>query len=73
MFHKFFRASSNIIFEYHAHRDGNFALPRHLSQRSEPDYTSDDTHVEAAAAQQACHRTDPDPKQDHVALTTSLA
>jgi hypothetical protein len=29
--------------------------------------------VEAAAAQQACHRTDPDPKQDHVALTTSLA
>ncbi len=70
MFHKFSRVSSQIIFEHHAHRDGNFALPHHLTQRREPDYASDDPHVEAAASQQACHRTDPYPKQDHFALTT---
>ena len=70
MFDKFFHVPRKIIFEYHPHRDGNFALPCHPSQRREPDYTSDDTRVEAATAQQARYRTDPDREQDHVTLTT---
>ena len=32
MFHKFFHVPSKIVFEYHAHHDGNFAFPRHPSQ-----------------------------------------
>jgi hypothetical protein len=71
MFHKFAHVPSNVLSNYQAHRDGNFALPRYLSQRREPDDTSDDPRLEAAAAQIACHRADPDPKQDHVALATS--
>jgi len=71
MFHKFFHVPGKIVFEYHAHHDGNFAFPRHPSQRRDRDYTSDKTHLEAAASQKACHRTDPDPKQDHVTCTAS--
>ena len=71
MFHRFSRVPSKIVFEYHAHHDGNFAFPRHPSQRSDRDYTSDNTHLEAAASQKACHRTDPDPKQDYVTCTAT--
>jgi len=71
MFHKFSDLPSKIVFEYHAHRDRNFAFPRHPSQRRDPDYTSDNAHVEAAASKKARHRTDPDPKQDHVTGTAS--
>src|SRR5271163_4553456 len=71
MFHEFFHVPGKIILEYHAHHDGNFAFPRHPSQRRDPDCTSDNTHLEAAVSQKACHRTDPDPKQDHVTCTAS--
>ena len=69
MFHKFSHLRSKKVFEYHAHHNGNFAFPRHPSQRRDHDYTSDNTHLEAATSQEACHRTDPDPKQDHVTCT----
>jgi len=71
MFYNFSHGPRKILFEYPAHHDGNFAFPRHPSQRRDPDYTSDNTHLEAAAAQKACHRTDPDSKQDHVTATAS--
>jgi hypothetical protein len=71
MFYKFSHGPRKIFFDYHAHHDGNFAFPRHPSQRRDPDYTSDNTHLEAAASQKACHRSDPDPKQDHVTCTAS--
>ena len=71
MFYKFSHGPREIFFDYHAHHDGNFAFPRHPSQRRDPDYTSDNTHLEAAASQKARHRSDPDPKQDHVTCTAS--
>ena len=71
MFHKFSHVPSKIFFEYPAHHYGNFAFPGQPSQRRDPDYTSDNTHLEAAASQKACHRTYPDPKQDHVTCTAS--